>query len=150
MRSSYKTQPRKTGTILVAALVVLTFVILLSASLAQAVVIFHQQAQMGERRQQALLLAESGIQRAIRAASTADGYQGETWHVPAPVLGNGLAGVVAIRVEKPAEPADPAKQRRVIVEASYPEHGTRRFVYRRELLIDLPVPAAASAANSPM
>lgn len=143
MRFNRNLEPRRRGTILVVALVVLTFLLLLGAALARAVVIFRQQARMDERRQQALLLADSAIQRATRAAFTINGYQGETWNVPAEALGNGSAGVVAIRVEKPAESST---QRRIFVEAIYPEQGTPRFVYRRELRIDLPAPSEAPAA----
>src|SRR5690349_9143452 len=114
MQSNHTPRPRRTGTVLIVALVMMSFLLLLGAALTRSVFMFRQQSQAGERRQQALLLVESAIQRAARAVATKNDYSGETWRVPAEVLGNGNTGTVVIRVEKPAESAS---QRRLVIEA---------------------------------
>lgn len=131
----------KRGTILVVALVMLTFLLLLSAGLARAVMLIHQSGQRDERRQQAVLLAESGVQRGRQAVHAAAEYQGETWQVPAEVLGNGAAAEVVIRVDAPTESS---MKRRIVVEANYPATGTERFQFRRETEI---TPRGADTAD---
>lgn len=147
MRTQLQRRKPSHGTMLIIALVMLTFLLLLGAALTRATILFHQQRADDERQQQAILLSESGVQRAIHAHNSQADYPGETWRVSAETLGGTAVGVVTIRVEAPATNAD--AQRRLVVEATYPATGTQRFVYRRALEIPSksPKPPAADAVN---
>jgi type II secretory pathway component PulK len=129
MKKNSSNSDRRTGAILAVALVLLTITMIIGAAIAKSMLLFHQQANLSENRQQAFWLAESGYQRARLALSEDEDYQGETWRVPGQILGAGSDGVVVIRVE---QPATEASGQRIIVEAKYPEHETGRFVVRRE------------------
>jgi type II secretory pathway component PulM len=126
------TRPRKSGTILAVALILLTVVMLLGGVLAKRMLIYHQQTRLDELRQQASWLAESGCQRALRATMASADYSGETWRIPSEVLADGSTGSVVIRVER--QPAS-ATGRRVIVTATYPVESTRANMVQREVIV---------------
>ena len=121
------------GVILAAVLVSLLVVMMLGAALTKAVLLYHRQSRVAEQRQQSFWLAESAVQRAIHALGKSPDYKGETWKVPAEILGAGRSGVVTIRVEKTAEPR---AGRRIHVEAQYPEDTVQRILFEREVVIE--------------
>ncbi|HPM82962.1 MAG TPA: hypothetical protein PLF81_19800 [Candidatus Anammoximicrobium sp.] len=121
------------GVILAAVLLSLLVVMMLGAELTEAIVQHHRQSRLAEDRQQALWIAESALQRAAHALAKSPDYQGETWRVPAEVLGSGRAGVAAIAV-KPA--AGSATQRRIAVQAYYPDDPVQRTLYEREMILN--------------
>lgn len=106
---------------------------LVAAALTEVALLHHRQSRMAELRQQAFWLAESAVQRAMHAVDRSSDYAGETWRLPASVLGAGRSGVVMIRVEGAAEPPH---ARRIRVEARYPESGPQCVVVERRIVIE--------------
>jgi len=133
---------RKTrlGVILAAVLIGLLIVMLVGGELTRAIVLHHKQARVLEDRQQSFWLAESALQRATHALASSQDYEGETWRVPADVLGAAWAGVATIQVESVS---DPEPGRRIRVEAYYPEDTMHRIVYQRELFVNLSSPGGS-------
>jgi hypothetical protein len=123
--------------ILPCVLAALVVVMLVAAALTEAIVLDRRQGRRCEERQQALWLAESALQRAVHAAAKSPDYRGETWRVPAEVLGGRRPGVAIIRVEPVAAPRP---GRRVQVEAYYPEETVDRTLYQREAFVNSPSP----------
>jgi hypothetical protein len=111
-------------------LALVTVILLLGTALTRSLVIVYEQSAVNEQQHQALWLLESGIQRARAAATKSDTYRGEEWDVPAESLGSGLPGRVVVRV---VEPKGEATGRKITVEATYPNVGTRRNVFVREV-----------------
>lgn len=124
---------RRLGAILAAVLLSLLVVMLLSAELTEAISLHHRQSRLAEDRQQAFWIAESAVQRAVHALAQSPDYAGETWRVPAEVLGSGRAGVATIKVEPVAGAAG---QRRIVVQAYYPDDPVQRTSYERELVLN--------------
>ena len=127
-------QKRRAGVILAAVLIGLLVVVLVGGELTRALVMHHRQTRVLEDGQQSFWLAESALQRAVHALAASADYQGETWRVPADVLGTERAGVATIQVESVSAPA---AGRRIYVEAYYPEVTTYRILCQREVFIDL-------------
>jgi Tfp pilus assembly protein PilX len=124
---------RPQGAILAVTLVVLIVVMLFAAGIARALVLQHRQGRGLEQRQQAFWLAESALQRAKVAMATDAAYAGETWNVPASMLGSGESGLAVIRIEK----KDTPRPGRVVhVEAYFPDQGVNRFSFERETFVD--------------
>jgi len=120
---------RRRALIIPIVMVALLLVMLTAATLTRSLALHRRQMRAVEQRQQAFWLAESALQRAIRAAAKSPEYAGETWQVDAATLGAGQAGVAVIRVEPVAEPQ---AGRRIVVEASYPEASVHRTLIQRE------------------
>ncbi|MBL7038100.1 MAG: hypothetical protein ISR77_05690 [Pirellulaceae bacterium] len=136
---SSKRKPRP-GAILAAVLIGLLVVMLVGAELTRAIVLHHRQMRVSESRQQSFWLAESAVQRAARALDKSPDYEGETWRVPAEVLGAGSPGVAIIQVE----PASDSETGRLIrVQAYYPDETSHRILHERELLVNLPSPGGS-------
>ena len=134
MRCTLRTKSnRRPGAILAAVLLSLLVVMLVGAELTEAIVQHHRQSRLAEDRQQAFWIAESALQRAVHAVAKSPDYKGETWRVPAEVLGSGRAGVATITVE-PAAGAAP--RRRIAVQAYYPDDPVQRTLYEREMIVD--------------
>ncbi|MHB8897273.1 MAG: hypothetical protein ACYC6Y_00850 [Thermoguttaceae bacterium] len=89
---------RPAGSIVVIVLVALLVATMLGASLIQAVLIHHRQVRILAGQQQASWLADAGVLRAVRHLSDSRDYTGETWQVPAEVLGPSRTAEVTIRV----------------------------------------------------
>jgi hypothetical protein len=123
--------PRR-AIILPCVLAALVIAILVGGALLETVLLDHRDSRRSEARQQALWLAESALQRAVQAAVRAPDYRGETWDVPAEVLGAGRSGRAVIRVE-PA--AAPQRGRRLQVQAYYPEGTADQVLFEREAFI---------------
>ncbi len=92
--------PRR-GSILVVVLVSLLVASMLGASLIRTVVVHHRQMRILGGQQQAFWLAEAGVQRAEAQLSKDAQYNGETWPVPAGVLGASRTAEVKIQVTRP-------------------------------------------------
>jgi type II secretory pathway component PulK len=89
---------------------------------------------------QAAWIAESGIERAAARLQRDADYEGETWRMPAEVLGTEHGAAVRIEVERVA---DQPQQRTVRVEADYPDPSQRRARYSKHVRIELR-PSASS------
>lgn len=105
---------RRSGSILVVALVVLSVALLVLAAVVRLVLLEQRSARGMEHRLQAEWLAEAGRERA-RLAAADSAYTGETWEVAADQLGGGSPGRVVIRVQR-LESGEP----RIDVETTYP------------------------------
>jgi hypothetical protein len=87
-----------------------------------------------ENRQQAVWLAESGLERAVVQLAASGDYKGETWKLPAEELGGPSAGEVQIHVERvPEQP----RARRIRAEADYPAGSVLRVRQTRELIFEV-------------
>ncbi len=119
------------GVILVAALVCLLVAILVAAGLVQSIAIQHRHCRTEESHLQSLWLAESAKGRAVAQLAADAAYAGETWRVSV----EQTEGVADIRVETlDGQP----QQRRITIEARWPDDALRRRVLRRNLIIQLP------------
>jgi len=136
---SPKRKPRP-GVILAVVLIGLLVVMLVGAELTRAIVLHHRQMRVSESRQQSFWLAESAVQRAALALGKSPDYKGETWRVPAEVLGAGSPGVAIIQVEPASEPET---GRLIRVQAYYPDGASHRILHERELLVNLPSPGGS-------
>jgi Tfp pilus assembly protein PilX len=144
-----KMHPSRRGGALVVAMVTLLVVTLIAGSVVRSLVASHRQARQHEGELQAQWLADAALVRAAAQLSRDADYERETWR---PAMSDASApeegGVAIIRVEQvDAQPG----QRRLIVEARYPDHEWRRVSVRRELLIGETTMAgrADSAENAP-
>jgi Tfp pilus assembly protein PilX len=129
MRLPLQTSTKKRGAIMAVALVLLTVVMMLGASLTKRMLIYHHQTRFLQLRQQAFWLAESGLERGIQKSAKGDAYEGESWKVPAEALGQQTPEAVVIRIERQS---DVKSERKVVVTSAYPQGVTRQFVDRRE------------------
>lgn len=123
---------RRGGLLLVAALVCIAVAMMLAAVLAKAALLQHRQADLASCEQQSFWLAESAVARAIHNLRTSPDYAGETWDVPADVLGSGSAGVVVIQVTQMSEPRAGWQ---VHVESRYPIQTTNRVMCERTVFV---------------
>jgi Tfp pilus assembly protein PilX len=130
-RAGYVQHRRGAG--LVIALVTLLVVTSTMAAIIQALLVDLRQTRQTANELQAQWLADSSVSRAVAQCKASTSYTGETWRAPvASEAKPEECGVAEIRIEQSDEPE---KGLRVIVEARYPDHPTRRVVARRTLLI---------------
>ena len=120
------------GVLMVAALVCIAVVMMLAATLGKVVLMQHRQADLASCEQQSLWLAESAVERAIHNLQASPDYTGETWDVPADVLGSGSAGVVIIQV---AQTSEPRAGWNVHVESRYPVETINRVMCERTVFV---------------
>jgi type II secretory pathway component PulK len=83
---------------------------------------------------QARWLAESGIERAAAKLAADENYSGETWTIPAEILGGENAGQVKIDIQ--AVP-DRKNSRLVKALAIFPDDPNDRVQYTKELTLEL-------------
>jgi type II secretory pathway component PulK len=121
------------GLALIPAMVCLTVVTLLGASLFRQSHTHRMLTRVEEARAQADWLAESGLARAVAKLRADPDYRGETWEVSAETLPRHEPGRVRIAVERPANSAG----RLVRIEADYPAAGDRRSRRTRTRTISL-------------
>ena len=141
-RAARPTLHSRAGIVLAVVLITLIVVMLIGAALANTLVTQRRRARGREHQQQALWLVESAAQRAaFQIAGDAD-YAGETWQVSAQMLGHDRAGVAVIRIEPVT---DAPRDRRVVVEATYPAQAALRTQYRREFITTV----STEQANEP-
>ncbi|MCY2986556.1 MAG: hypothetical protein NTY19_01610 [Planctomycetota bacterium] len=125
--------PVRSGAILAMVLVCLLVASMLGIALVERVVMHHRQMTVVAQRQQCFWLAESGAQRALRRLAKSPDYPGETWVVPAQILGGTQSGAVTIQVTKATAPR---AGQRIVVEARFPDDPLHRTVCQRELLVN--------------
>jgi hypothetical protein len=121
-------------------LVCLVVVTLVSGALVKLGVAYRDRVRDQERRLQAELLADSGVDRAFARLAAKPDYAGETWEVGADALGRasatdaarGPAAVVTIRVERPSAQGE---GRVIHVQADYPPDASRRIRCTRQVIV---------------
>ena len=128
MKSKNPTAIRRSGTVLVLVLVVLTVMMLLAGNLTRSAVSRHREARWSEREQQVRWLLESGRQRAIQAMAKSPDYRGETWRLPATAFSDGSAATIEIRVERRPAPPQAGK---FVVEATWAFPDSASWVRQR-------------------
>jgi len=138
-RSQRASQERRTssprrGAVLLAAMVCLIVASMVALGIVRAALGAQRQLRVSQRSVQAERLAEAGIERAAAQLRGAADYQGETWQLSAAEMGGKLPAVAVIRVEAVA--GQPL-QRRVIVQADYPDDQTQRARHTSDAIITL-------------
>jgi len=132
---------RHRGAGLIIALTTLLVVMLMTGTIVQSLVVEIRQTRRNAAELQAHWLADAALARAAVQLRASSDYSGETWQ-PAITTDDSDVGVVEIRVERPAGEQAHVK---LLVEARYPDHPTRRITTRRELTI----PTTATQETAP-
>lgn len=124
------------GFLLAAALACLLVLTLVGAAVAQRLLVMKRQVRLDHQRAQAALVAEAGCRRVVSQLKQKPEYTGETWEIPAGILGATSqrldAAVVELRVE--AIENEP-RRRAVVVVARYPADPVLGVVERRQFEI---------------
>src|SRR5262245_5693484 len=124
---------RRRGAGLVIALVTLLVITSTMAAIIHSLLVDLRQTRQVANELQAQWLADSAVSRTAAQLRTNPDYAGETWK---PLVGladdDRSAGVAEIRIERAKEPGS---ESRVIVDARYPDHPSRRVVAKRTFLI---------------
>jgi Tfp pilus assembly protein PilX len=134
MRIDTKPARSRRGAFAVLVLVSLLVVGMLVASLLKMALLQDRQLGYEQFRLQAIWLAESGMERAVSRSSTDPAYAGETWRIEPDQLGGAAAATVIIRVENNETNS---RQRKIIIEAVYPEEGPHQARLTREMTVFL-------------
>jgi hypothetical protein len=101
----------------------------------------HKTSRWNERQLQSFFLVEAAVERAKVQLLAEPGFSGETWTVPLNDRGQTRAGIAEIRVL----PIDgEIQQRRIEIEARWPDDPVHRVLRKKELIITLPAAGAAS------
>lgn len=129
-RSGEPDPRRRAGSILALVLVSLLVASLMGLALLKTVLLHQRQLRVTGGQQQALWLAEAGVQRAIRGLAASPGYEGETWEVSEETLGGNRSAAVTIQVAKD----ESAGNQTIRVEARLGQDFEAN-VYRRELSV---------------
>ena len=122
------------GAFMIVVVVALVVMLMVIGSLLRVVIVHGRQAGRNAQQAQAVWLAESGLERAANRLTRDVTYERETWKIDLSRLRGGTGGIVEIRVEK-VEGAE--EERRVFVEAYYPETGLDRVRAARQATIHL-------------
>jgi hypothetical protein len=133
MRNDTRGRPNRPGAIVVIALVCLVIFTAVVASLGRTWVARRNLRKGDERRSQAEWLARAGLERAWLKLAQSPDFTGETWEIPAELLGSNDPGIVVISVEKIATKSN---HRLVRVVAEYPREESRRsrHTLKREIV----------------
>jgi Tfp pilus assembly protein PilX len=110
-------------------LVTLLVVMLLAGTVARSLVAAHRQSRIVQNQVQAQWLAEAALARGLARLQTQPDFSDETWR---PKVLADQAGVVQIRVERPADASQPAK---ITAQAHYPDDPWQRASVTREQLV---------------
>jgi Tfp pilus assembly protein PilX len=132
---------RRRGAGLIIALTTLLVVMLMTGTIVQSLVVEIRQTRRNAAELQAHWLADAALGRAAAQLRASSAYSGETWQ-PAITTDENDVGVAEIRVDRAS---GERAQIKLIVEAKYPDHPTRRIVARRELTI----PTRATQETAP-
>ena len=119
---------------LAALLVCLLIVLLVSATLVRGLVIQHRLVRSESQKLQAMWLAESAVDRAIVQLRLDAEYAGETWAVSIGETVDAVRGSAVIRVEAVEGEAN---QRKISVEAQWPDDPVFRVLEQRQHIVDL-------------
>jgi type II secretory pathway pseudopilin PulG len=119
----------------VVVLIALIIIAIVSAALLKVAMTRRASTQAEERRIQAGLLADSGLERAASRLEASPEFTGETWEIPAQELGDRGRGVVTIVVEPIA---DRPRFRKVRVQADFPAESQLRARVTREAILPIP------------
>ena len=122
---------RRRGAGLIVALTTLLVVMLMTGTIVQSLVAEIRQTRRNAAELQAHWLADAALARAAAQLQASSSYSGETWQ-PAITADESDIGVAEIHVERPSDDRTRVK---LIVEARFPDHPTRRISTRRELTI---------------
>ena len=117
---------------------------LLGLAMLRTVLAQRRQMSTLHERSQCFWLAEAGMQRALRSWQRAPEYRGETWTVPAEVLGTTRPGVVVMEV---SQTEGVSTARRLRVEARLGDSETPAIVCRREIALPDRPHSAAGGGN---
>lgn len=128
VRTDHNSKPQR-GAILVIVLITMLVASMLGIALIKKVLIHKQQVHLFNGQQQSLWLAEAGIQRAVRHLTDKPDYEGETWEVPADVLGPSRSAQVKIEV---ARQEDQPEARTIRVAVVLDDDRTHPVGYQRE------------------
>jgi hypothetical protein len=123
------------GTLLMSVLVCLSVVMLLATSWLKTITLEQRHVRAAADRAQADYLVASGVARATAQLAADPRYAGETWQIDRETLGMRSGATVVIRLA--AAVADKPRQRRLIVEASFPNDRPWRARQTREVTIEL-------------
>jgi hypothetical protein len=122
-------------------LVCMLVVLMMGGTLTEIVIRQHRRAAQRQQQAQCFWLAETAVQRALSSAAESPEYTGETWRIPAEILGGSDAGQAIIEVQRANTPRDGL---RVRVEARFPDQPIGYQVSTRELFVP-----SASPGGSP-
>lgn len=127
---------RRSRAITMLSVILCLFVIMLfSGAVVKALTLRKWESRLDEKQLQCLFLVESAISRAHAQCRRDPKFSGEVWHVSAERHGKEEDGVATIHVEPVAgEP----NQRRVTIEARWPDDPVARVQRIKELVIRLP------------
>ena len=148
------------GVLLAVVIVCLAVASAVLLAVVKTTVTASRQIQTQAWQTQARWLAESGLDRAAARLATDGAYVGETWRVPVAAFGgvdagsnatsnaaaDEVAAVVKIEVEAVA---DQPRQRRVRVQADYPDHPEQRARQSRQAVVQLPPEEKAAVGAEP-
>lgn len=126
---------QRRGAVLAIVLVSLLVAAMLGAGLIKTLVIHRQQMRVLASQQQSFWLAEAGVQRAVRHLEETPDYEGETWEVPAEVLGASRTAQVTVDISKTN---DQAGVREVRVAVHLDDGRAQPTGYHREFRYQLP------------
>ena len=130
----------RAGVLLGIVLVCIAVALMLGVALTRAVMLQHRNVTIIFQQQQSFWLAESGIGALVDQLRTSPAYRGETWEVPAEILGSDAPGIVVIHVD---EATQPELGWQIRTEARYPNDPVHRVMCERDLFV-----AAGSLARN--
>jgi len=122
------------GAVLLVAIVCIAVASVIFLSLLRLSVAERRRVETEAWQVQAAWLAESGIERAAARLAADPEYQGETWALPADLLGGRYDAVVKIRVETIP---DDEPRRLVHVEADYPDDPQNRARRSKQVVMEV-------------
>jgi len=128
-------RPHRPGVILVVAIVSIAVASVIFLAVLRTAVAERNALRTEAWRQQALWLAESGLERAAARLAADSAYQGETWNVPADQFASEVGGVVEIEIQSTAGRPN---RRLVRVRADFPDDPQHRVRRSKQIVIELP------------
>ena len=144
-RSATISQGRRSGVILVVAMICLLLASALVGTLLKMAVAQRRYAKTEAAALQTEWLAESALDRAAAALAEDASYAGETWTVPAEDLDGTHSGRVVIEIV----PAKAGNPRELKVIAQYPAEGSQKTKCTKRIRLAGFGPAKKPAGQSP-
>ena len=122
------------GVIVLIVMVCLLLVTMIGGSLLKLGLTQRRQARREQMRQQAMWLAESGIERAAAQLRINSDYEGEDWTLAGTDSIRGKQATVKISIQQSDESAD---RRTIAVVADFPRDTDQRVRISKQVVIDL-------------